>query len=74
MMLMPTTCLLHLAMRSESLAKGRFHGIGVLVAEMEPQFREWVIAFGTSGYTVLYRLAGDLVVLLTIRHGRELGY
>jgi plasmid stabilization system protein ParE len=62
------------AIRQGVSVLARHPEIGQPVAEMEPQFREWVIAFGTSGYTVLYRLAGDLVVLLAIRHGRELGY
>lgn len=43
-------------------------------AEMDPAFREWVIGFGRDGYVVLYRLDGNDVVLLAIRHGREAGY
>jgi plasmid stabilization system protein ParE len=48
--------------------------IGRPAAEMEPAFREWVIAFGASGYVVLYCLEADRVVMLAVRHGRELGY
>lgn len=33
MVLRPTTCLLHLAMRRKSLTKGRFHRIGALVTD-----------------------------------------
>lgn len=43
-------------------------------AEMDPAFREWVIGFGRGAYVVLYRLDGNDVVLLAIRHGREAGY
>jgi plasmid stabilization system protein ParE len=39
-----------------------------------PEYREWPIAFGSYGYLALYRLDGDAVVLLAIRHGRELDY
>jgi plasmid stabilization system protein ParE len=52
----------------------RYPEIGRPAAEMELAFREWVIAFGASGYVVLYRLEADAVVLLAVRHGRELGY
>lgn len=49
-------------------------GIGRPAAEMDPAFREWMIAFGASGYVVLYRLEASEVALLAVRHGRELGY
>jgi plasmid stabilization system protein ParE len=41
---------------------------------MDPEFRERWIAFGRSGYLALYRLDGQRVVVLAVRHGRELGY
>ena len=41
---------------------------------MEPEFRERWIAFGDSGYLALYRLDGPRVVVLAMRHGRELGF
>jgi addiction module RelE/StbE family toxin len=48
--------------------------IGHPAEDMDPAFREWLIPFGQSGYLVLYRIDGDEVVLLAIRHGREAGY
>jgi plasmid stabilization system protein ParE len=39
-----------------------------------PDYREWPISFGNYGYLALYRLDGGDVVLLAIRHGRELDY
>lgn len=59
------------------------HGIKVLghqpavgrpMQDMEPEYREWLIDFGDSGYVALYRLAGDEVVILAIRHQREAGH
>jgi plasmid stabilization system protein ParE len=59
------------------------HGVKVLglqpavgrpVQDMEPEYREWPIGFGDSGYVVLYYLAGDEVVILAVRHQREVGY
>jgi len=44
------------------------------VARMDPEFREWLIGFGDSGYVVLYRLDGDTAVVLAVRHQREAGY
>ena len=41
---------------------------------MKPEFRERWIAFGDSGYLALYRLDGPRVVVLAMRHGRELGF
>ncbi|MEP6723145.1 MAG: type II toxin-antitoxin system RelE/ParE family toxin [Variovorax sp.] len=44
--------------------------------EMEPEYREWVIDFGASGYVALYRHDGesDQVTVLAGRHLREAGY
>ena len=47
---------------------------GRAVEEMAPEFREWPIGFGDSGYIALYRYDGDAVVLLAVRHSREAGY
>ncbi len=47
---------------------------GRAVEDMEPEFREWPIGFGASGYMALYRYDGDDVVLLAVRHAREAGY
>ena len=48
--------------------------IGRPVEEMPPEFREWFIPFGDSGYVALYRYDGRLVAILAVRHGREAGY
>lgn len=47
---------------------------GRVVQDMEPEFREWLIPFGLSGYVVLYRFEDPLVVILAVRHQREAGY
>ena len=48
--------------------------IGHPVEDMDPEFREWLIPFGQSGYLVLYRIDAGVVVLLAVRHGREAGF
>jgi plasmid stabilization system protein ParE len=48
--------------------------IGHPAEDMDPEYREWLIPFRQGGYLVLYRIDGDVVVLLAVRHGREAGY
>jgi plasmid stabilization system protein ParE len=49
-------------------------GIGRPAEHMEPEFREWLVDFGDSGYVVMYRFDGNTAVLLAVRHQREAGY
>lgn len=49
-------------------------GMGRPAEELEPEFREWPIDFGESGYIVLYRFEGQNAVILAIRHQKEAGY
>jgi plasmid stabilization system protein ParE len=48
--------------------------IGRPADEIGPEYREWLIDFGNSGYIVRYRLDRETAVLLAIRHQREAGY
>ena len=49
-------------------------GIGRPVEDMEPQYREWLINFGDSGYIVLYCYERDVATILAVRHQKEVGY
>ena len=49
-------------------------GIGRPAADMDPEFREWIIDYGDSGYVALYRYDGQMAVILAVRHQREAGY
>jgi len=49
-------------------------GAGRPAEHMDPEFREWIIPFGGSGYIALYRLDGEKVVILAVRHQRAAGY
>ena len=49
-------------------------GIGRPVPDMEPEYREWLIDLGASGYVAKYRLDGDMAVVLAVRHQKEAGY
>lgn len=48
--------------------------IGRPAEEMEPEYREWPIDFGDSGYLALYRYDGQTAVILAVRHQREADY
>ena len=62
------------AIRQGIKALGKHPEIGRPVEEMPPEFREWVIEFGSGAYVALYHYDGKEVVILAIRHGREAGY
>lgn len=49
-------------------------GIGRPVEEMEPEYREWPIDFGDSGYVALYRYDGKTAVIVAVRHQKEIGH
>jgi plasmid stabilization system protein ParE len=48
--------------------------IGRPVDELEPEYREWPIRFGDSGYVVLYRHEGELATVLALRHQKEVDF
>ncbi len=49
-------------------------GMGRPAEEMSPEFREWLIDFGHSGYVILYHFEDDAVMILAVRHQKEVGY
>ena len=53
---------------------GKHPEMGRPVDELPPEFREWVIEFGSGAYVALYHYDGKEVVILAVRHGREAGY
>lgn len=48
--------------------------VGRPADEMEPEYREWRIEFGNSGYVVLYHYDGNVAVIVAVRHQKEVGY
>lgn len=47
---------------------------GRAVDDMDPDYREWPIPFGSSGYIALYRLKADRALVIAIRNQKEAGY
>lgn len=62
------------AIRQGVRVLGTYPRAGRLVEDLPEQYREWPIAFGDSGYVARYRVDGDVVVILAIRHQKEAGY
>ena len=48
--------------------------IGRPAEDMEPEYREWLIDFGDSGYVALYRFDGGTALIVAVRHQKEAGY
>jgi len=44
------------------------------IDNMEPEYREWPIEFGGSGYIVMYHFDGQTAVIVAVRHQKEVGY
>ena len=49
-------------------------GIGRPNDDMPEEFREWIIDFGDSGYVARYRIDSEVVMILAVRHQKEVGY
>ena len=62
------------AIRQGVKALGKHPEMGRPIDEMPPEFREWVIEFGSGAYIALYRFDGKEIIILAVRHGREAGY
>ncbi len=48
--------------------------IGRPVDGLPEEYRDWLIEFGDSGYVTRYRIDGETVVILAIRHQKEVGF
>ncbi len=59
------------AIRSGAKVIGRHPEIGRPAEEMEPEYRQWPIDFGASGYIALYRYDGQTAVIVAVRHQKE---
>ena len=48
-------------------------GMGRPVEDMENEFRDWIIDFGDGGYVARYRIDGQQLIILAVRHQKEVG-
>lgn len=49
-------------------------GVGKPAQDLEPEYREWLVDFGDSGYVALYRYDGKIAMVVAVRHQKEAGY
>jgi plasmid stabilization system protein ParE len=49
-------------------------GIGRPIDDRPEELREWIIDFGDSGYIARYRIDSEVVMILALRHQKEVGY
>lgn len=52
----------------------KFPEAGRPAPDLEPEQRELLIGFGGSGYVALYVIEHENVLILAVRHQREVGY
>ena len=62
------------AIRAGERILGHQPQLGRPVEDLDPEFREWLIDFGNTGYVALYRFDGITVSMLAVRHQKEAGY
>ena len=48
--------------------------LGRPVEDMDVEFRDWLIDFGDSGYVVRYRVDPQRVLILAVRHQKEVEF
>ena len=62
------------AIRGGVKVLARHPEIGRPAEDMEPEYREWLIDFGDSGYIALYHYDGETALIVAVRYQREEGY
>lgn len=62
------------AIRAGVRVIARHPEIGRPVEGTKPEYREWLIDFGDSGYIALYRYDGHEPLIVAVRHQREADY
>jgi plasmid stabilization system protein ParE len=60
--------------RREVKAIAKHPQIGRLIDNFPPEYRELIIEFGQGAYIGRYRFDAKWVVVIAVRHGREVGY
>ena len=48
--------------------------LGRPAPDLEPEHRELLVPFGATGYIVLYHADPNVLLVLAVRHQKEIGY
>lgn len=62
------------AIRKNAALLQNFPQIGKPAADLEPEYRELLIPFGGSGYVILYAVLEEYILVLAVKHQKEVGY
>lgn len=62
------------AIREKTLLLEQFPNAGRPAEDLDPEHRELLIPFGTTGYVLLYRIESSFIYILAVRHQKEIGY
>ena len=62
------------AIRGKTALLAANPGLGRPAADLEPEHRELLVPFGATGYVVLYHFDPDLILILAVRHQKEISY
>lgn len=62
------------AIRKKVALLAQSPSIGRPALDLEPEHRELLVSFGANGYVVLYHATPDLILILSVRHQKEVGY
>ena len=52
----------------------QFPNAGRPADDLEPDHHELLIPFGSSGYALFYEVTGETVLILAVKHQKEVGY
>lgn len=45
-----------------------------LPCENLPDYRDLIVPFGSSGYVIRYRIDGETISIVAVKHGKEAGF
>lgn len=62
------------AVRQGVVVLERQAGLGRPIENMPDEFRDWVIDFGDSGYVARYRIKTETIMILAVRHQKEVDF
>jgi len=62
------------AIKEQSWVLTKFPNAGRPADDLDPEHRELIIHFGASGYVLIYEVLKDYILILAIKHQKEVGY
>ena len=60
--------------RGKAALLQQFPQAGRPTIDLEPEHRELLIPFGISGYVLIYEVVHDAILVLAVKHQKEVGY